>query len=274
MEETNPASFLQLNEYHSKDANNVFYSGEPIESAHAATFEVMTEWFGRDRTSVYFKGTALKGANPVSFELLSDYFGRDDRAVYLYGDVIEDADPSTFEVLAESIGMDKSAVYGFGKKLKIERETFKLLDPYLYYAFYARDQGNLYHVRSGKLTRLKANLDKLVVLAEGFIKDDRSVWWAGKKIDNADPESFQILSIYYAKDKGQVYFHSYYSGFKIVQGADAKAFVCMEMEYGTDADNLYYLGELSNDSKGNDDDRIWGFIRNNPQMQGYWWNRK
>lgn len=235
-----------LNDHYRKSANKVFYSDEEIEGAHADTLELISEWFARDRAGVYFKGQRLKGANPAEFELMNDYFGKDGRSVFLYDEVVEGADPASFTVLAEAIGKDINAVYGHGKKMPdVDPNSFSILSEYLYYAFYGRDDRALYHVKAGKLRKLKANLTTLEVLAEGWLKDDKSVWWAGMKVSTADPSTFQILSTHYARDKGQVYFKSFYSGLKIVEGADPETFIAMEGEYGRDANNRYNSGVVS-----------------------------
>jgi hypothetical protein len=95
------------------------------------------------------------------------------------------------------------------------------------------------------------------------------VYFRGRKVPERDPASFRLLGLYYAKDRNQVYYSSSWDRFRVLEDADPESFVAMGSEYGTDRTTLYYLGRKANDSKKNDDSRIVGFIRANPQLQSY-----
>ena len=63
------------------------------------------------------------------------------------------------------------------------------------------------------------------------------------KLENADPETFESLDIYWAKDKNQVY-----NKWNIAPGVDAETFEAINYEYGKDKNNAYWSSEFFNET--------------------------
>lgn len=119
--------------------------------------------------------------------------------------------------------------------------------------------------------------DPLIIRCEDYYEftiEDDEIYWRGEKVLDADPQSFEMISRYYAKDKNNVYqnfseaYHSYYDSnvpgsrerqyqswvistthdnfWEIIYLADPKTFKIHPQyhEYSYDKNHLYYKGLL------------------------------
>lgn len=69
----------------------------------------------------------------------------------------------------------------------------------------------------------------------GYAKDGLSVYYQGKTVPDADPDSFVVLSELYGKDNA----HVYYAG-KTIPGADPASFKRLNIEWGKDSRDVYF----------------------------------
>ncbi len=78
---------------------------------------------------------------------------------------------------------------------------------------------------------------------EKFAKDRKKVYLMGKEIEDADPETFQIITddgyMRYAKDKNFVYIYLEDGGIMKVFGADPETFEVLEYPYSKDKNDAY-----------------------------------
>ena len=214
--------------------------------------ELLGPYCLRDRTRVFHRYSLVEGADRDSFEILSDEFSKDRRRVYYGDEVVPFLEATTVQLLR------------FGSYSRFGSHSGYVRDGSAAYYFH--------EVRAKrKVTKVKADLATFEALDEDFAKDDKAVYFRGRKIPGGDPASFRLLKMYYAKDKNQVYYSSSSDRFRILEDANAESFLDMGSEYGTDHSTLYYLGRKANDSKTRDDSRIVRFIKANPHLRGYWW---
>ena len=174
--------------------------------------------------NVYYGNEILEGANPKTAELIGSSLLKDDKNVYYMGKKIENADIISFKVLNEYSAKDKNHVYignssiGLWKLDKIENpETFEFLsDTINTDSFYGKDKYNVYYINRiflscfGTYTWIGfkvegINKDKVEVLNNWFIKDDKNIYFEGKILEGADYNTFEVLPNGDGKDKNRSY---------------------------------------------------------------------
>ncbi len=113
------------------------------------------------------------------------------------------------------------------------------------------EEGKLFH--NGRVVSENVDITSLELLPflnYGRLKDRNNVFAFGKKVEGADPSSYELLTHSYAKDKSYVYYRD-----KKLQGADASSFQVMHEDtthillkahspYGKDSNSIYYRGEV------------------------------
>jgi len=177
------------------------------------------EGYAKNAQDVFHGGAKMAGADAATFQLLEKNGGlaKDAKSVYDRGAVIEGADSASFERAGmEGLGRDKKDYYLGTQPLHVrDVASFKVLD------------------------------------ANACGKDDKI--WAQSHLDYyvsrvatpiADPDTFQVIQSWYAKDARQVYF-----GSKVLAGADAASFQGIGGELGEfakDAKNVYWQGQVVN----------------------------
>lgn len=174
--------------------------------------------------NVYYGNEILEGANPKTAELIGFSLLKDDKNVYYMGKKIENADIISFKVLNEYSAKDKNHVYignssiGLWKLDKIENpETFEFLsDTINTDSFYGKDRYNVYYINRiflscfGTYTWIGfkvegINKDKVEVLNNWFIKDDKNIYFEGKILEGVDYNTFEVLPNGDGKDKNRSY---------------------------------------------------------------------
>ena len=145
--------------------------------------------------------------------------------VYYGNEILEGANPKTAELIGFSLLKDdKNHVYignssiGLWKLDKIENpETFEFLsDTINTDSFYGKDKYNVYYVNRiflscfGTYTWIGfkvegINRDKVKVLNDWFIKDDKNIYFEGKILEGVDYNTFEVLPNGDGKDKNRSY---------------------------------------------------------------------
>ena len=69
-----------------------------------------------------------------------------------------------------------------------------------------------------------------------YSEDKNNIYYEGRKIENADVETFEIIKSYYAKDKNNVYCR-----IETIEGADSDTFEIVDIDKGLtrDKNNKY-----------------------------------
>lgn len=75
-----------------------------------------------------------------------------------------------------------------------------------------------------------------------YIQNKKYVYFGCKKIENSDPSTFKILSLFFAKDKNNVYISNMwdYTTYKI-NIVDANSFEVLNKNFVKDKNNVYYF---------------------------------
>lgn len=203
---------------------NVYYGNEILEGANPKTAELIGSSLLKDDKNVYYMGKKIKDVKIRNFEKLGKNYWKNENKIYYRDKKIENADITSFKVLNEYSAKDKNHVYignssiGLWKLDKIENtETFEFLsDTINTDSFYGKDKYNVYYVNRiflscfGTYTWIgfkveEINKDKVEVLNDWFIKDDKNIYFEGKILEGADYNTFEVLPNGDGKDKNRSY---------------------------------------------------------------------
>ena len=117
-----------------------------------------------------------------------------------------------------------------------------------YYFTYFERGGDVYYGDEKDLRNAyklhQASMSSLEVLNWGYAKNRSWVYYYGKLVDGADPESFESLGLRYAKDRSRVFYNG-----KLVKGANRKTFEVVEVDknnvYGKDKNHIFFKGKIT-----------------------------
>jgi len=185
----------------------VYYGMCQVVCADPKTFKVIKtslgfEIYGKDKSHVFFFFFSIDGLNANKFkfkktELADYYLAYDGINAYLNAMPLPpNADPETFEFLDTSSANNTSWFKDANNVYYLEHKEAKLEE----------------------ITQVLQGADPSFFLF-GYKITSEAVYWYGVKIPKADPKSFELMHMGYAKDKDNVYKDG-----KVVYGADTKSF--------------------------------------------------
>lgn len=129
------------------------------------------------------------------------------------------------------------------EKLAIEKEKQAQRDDHFYNDYsdrypsskaYYKDTFTVYY--NGKKVE-EANASSFVELRYGYAKDTFNAYYRGQKINDARGHSFEALAPNYAKDTWNVYYRD-----RIIKDANKSSFTVLDAGYAKDTWNVYYQG--------------------------------
>ena len=185
--------------------------------------QILGDSYSIYKRNVYYGNEILEGANPKTAELIGFSLLKDDKNVYYMGKKIENADIMSFKVLNEYSAKDKNHIYrgseaidsSLSGKIK-DPETFEFLpNGIIYGTLYGKDKYNVYYIKNKMLNCFdssyfiyevkRINKDKVEVLNNWFIKDDKNIYFEGKILEGVDYNTFEMLPNGDGKDKNRSY---------------------------------------------------------------------
>ena len=235
-----------------KDKNNVYIVANEREFISADSINTKLNFY------------KLIGANPKTFELI-DNFGKDDKNVYFLDKKLKGIDAKTFEEISFSIVKDKNGLHILlnsddsgikTRNLKIsglDLKTFKKLD-----SGYYKDKNNIYYNLDNNLYTIKnADLATFEVLNSPysssiyFAKDKNNVYYQNKKIDGLVADGFEQIQSNFIKDRNGIYKFEEDENEKSLKitpinaKIDFKNLKELDWKYFGDDKNIYYFDEDS-----------------------------
>ena len=198
---------------------NVYYGNEILEGANPKTAELIGFSLLKDDKNVYYMGKKIKDVKIKNFEKLGENYWKNDNKIYYRDKKIENADIMSFKVLNEYFAKDKNNVYdgneSIGRGIK-DPETFEFLpNGIIYGTLYGKDKYNVYYIKNKMLNCFdssyfiyevkRINKDKVEVLNNWFIKDDKNIYFEGKILEGVDYNTFEVLPNGDGKDKNRSY---------------------------------------------------------------------
>ncbi|WP_455041795.1 DKNYY domain-containing protein [Leptotrichia buccalis] len=249
-----------------KDKNNVYIVASEREFISADSINTKLNFY------------KLIGANPKTFELI-DNFGKDDKNVYFLDKKLKGIDAKTFEEISFNIVKDKNGLHILlnsddsgikTRNLKIsglDLKTFKKLENGYY-----KDKNNIYYNLDNNLYTIKnADLASFEVLNSPysssiyFAKDKNNVYYQNKKIDGLVADGFEQIQSNFIKDRNRIYKFEEDENKKnlkitpINAKIDFKNLKELDWKYFGDDKNIYYFDE--NDFKKLDNADVNSFKR-------------
>lgn len=224
-------TFQLLDHRYSKDKFQVYFDGEIVQGADSKTFEVIDYAKGQDSKSLFYGKSRIN--SPNTFKELSDGYSIDSVSVYYKWALINEAKPSSFQIINQYWARDDSSVFLEGQKQdSINDKTFKHIQ-----GKYAKDEKYVYHLSSIVNMANPKTVESLDYWQ--WIKDDKSYFFEGKRINEIDYSTFRILENDYSIDKNRVYFR-----LKPIDNIDVKTFKTTDGTFGgQDKNGTYYMGE-------------------------------
>lgn len=196
-----------------KDRLHVYFKFNKVTGADASTFQNIDQNFYLDKQMAYFlDGTDLKAfhCNSASFLPLSYPFSKDDKQVFYKEKPISGVKIVSFEILGNSYSKDSDHVY-FENHLvqNASPKDFSLVPGYentTTVVKYGRDKQFVYNETNKLVGRDPASF---VILDLGYTKDASNVYFNNSKVQNANPETFEVFPHQVgdgdAKDKNYVF---------------------------------------------------------------------
>ena len=249
-----------------KDKNNVYIVASEREFISADSINTKLNFY------------KLIGANPKTFELIHN-FGKDDKNVYFLDKKLKGIDAKTFEEISFSIVKDKNGLHILlnsddsgikTRNLKIsglDLKTFKKLENGYY-----KDKNNIYYDLDNNLSTIKnADLATFEVLNSPysssiyFAKDKNNVYYQNKKIDGLVADGFEQIQSNFIKDRNGIYKFEEDENEKSLKITPINAKIDFEnlkeldWKYFGDDKNIYYFDE--NDFKKLDNADVNSFKR-------------
>ena len=235
-----------------KDKNNVYIVASE------------REFISVDSINTKLNFYKLIGANPKTFELIHN-FGKDDKNVYFLDKKLKGIDAKTFEEISFSIVKDKNGLHILlnsddsgikTRNLKIsglDLKTFKKLENGYY-----KDKNNIYYDLDNNLSAIKnADLATFEVLNSPysssiyFAKDKNNVYYQNKKIDGLVADGFEQIQSNFIKDRNGIYKFEEDENEKSLKITPINAKIDFEnlkeldWKYFGDDKNIYYFDENS-----------------------------
>ena len=208
-----------LGDYYSIDRGKVYYGNEILEGANPKTVELIGFSLFKDDKNVYYMGEKIKDIKIKNFEKLGKNYWKNDNKIYYRDKKIENADIMSFKVLNEDFAKDKNNVYdgneSIGRGIK-DPKTFEFLpNGIIYGTLYGKDKYNVYYIENKMINCFDTyysiyevkgiNKDKVEVLNDWFIKDDKNIYFKGKILEGVDYNTFEVLPNGDGKDKNRSY---------------------------------------------------------------------
>ena len=154
-----------------------------VESADPRTFIQMDGGFGKDKERVFYKGDEIIGADSATFKQIHWAYSKDAYGVYLFTCKLKNANPSTFQLLEGSWSKDSKNVYHGHQQVEADVNTFQVLGNN-----WALDKARAFHALTWVSLGCSDNGPSTV-----------------KVFENIDPETFEVINSFNAKDINGVY---------------------------------------------------------------------
>lgn len=227
-----PTSFEDIGAWKGKDKNNVYALGDIVPNADPETFQLIPAFyhevygygscgFSVDKNSFYVGRSVIEGISPAAKNEMKIFVKGSNKFMSILE--LSEEVPFLSEYCGTTVIEIKDELYcdgisGKPKKLSISAEEYeKNYDKYHYAGFYFQKDKESYYVEifdpefNGECREkiVALEVDTLVTFPKSlYAKDSTSVFYAGQKIENADPATFQIIENsdeYDAEDKNAWY---------------------------------------------------------------------
>lgn len=181
-------------------------------NADTESFEALKDSYAHDKFHAFYRGDVIDGSDGSSFRVLKHTYAIDNKHAYLAGDIIENADPGSFKVHSRYFAEDKNDYFWGRKALNVrDKETFELLgSDDSWETKWAKDIYNGYYLEGNTIVGIDYDtfhpISSQIPNQSGrYAKDKNRVFFMGKEIPGADPETFKEVDFSVGQDKYRIY---------------------------------------------------------------------
>lgn len=220
--------------YYLADENNIYFGSKTLELEQGLdNFQTLSFPYSTDGEHVYFAEQLIEEVDLKTLEIFPGFdpilnfafFAKDANNVFVGGELLlEELDPAAFEMIAPPELPQRSM-----KELEFFDYLAHVVDFYIYF----KDSTHVY-------------------------REDEIMTIVGQENQRPDPETFELLSAFFAKDAQHVYLIGYDYGegykpyedlgshqLKIIQGADPKTFDAFVLTpYAKDETSVYFYDQV------------------------------
>ena len=238
LDKVDVASFEVLSDArYTRDKNQVWLYRQRIENAEATSFEVLQNDYAKDQLHVFQGRKILSGAHSDTFRVIDRYFTADNDAVYYKGNPVAHADPYTFIVLERNYSKDEQHVFNKTEIIPdADPLTFKVLP------WCVKDGKHVFYYNN---TMQGCDPGSVQLIGHGFIRDKSHVYRRGKKVIEANPDTFRPFGSH-KKDPNNDYFtdgERVYCLSELIDRCDIATFEHIRGGYAKDKNNMYFRGK-------------------------------
>ena len=252
---SDPSTFVILDNETAKDKNNVYKYGEILYGADSETFEILGNIYSKDKNKVYSISYPMDKADAKSFKSIGDWYGKDKNFVFYRDDIVENADSKTFKHLEYKYGIDKNYVYYSNKRIEdADPQSFVLLNKYV-----SKDKNYVYYLTSKVLNFKPEDLkdgnidtDKFVIqekeseynmaiLIDEYEKREK------KRLEDLSDMGITEMGFDYYMYKNLVYYNDKFSRKIFLYKADIETLEAVEDSYNEilkDKNRVYIAGRM------------------------------
>lgn len=240
--------------------NKVYYNNYIIKKANIKSFKKLKNGFAKDKLGVYYKGELIK-LDPKYFQIIKYDYCRDNKKIYTGEYQLKNIDLSTFKVLNRNYSKDKNYFYyGISKIQELNAKQVKIYENYILddkkvycgskeikacdpktfevLGYLKSKDKNYVYDEEDPIPRADPGSFQVLKYKNGeeseYCKDESFIYYQSELII-ADPDTFQVLNEYYAKDDFRVF-----NWGEIIKNADSKSFTIIKDDWGKDKDNIFY----------------------------------
>jgi hypothetical protein len=253
-----------------RDKTRVYYMGMPIKGADPATWRPATILgpetpvsYSCDNRAAYFEMTELHDSDPATFVVLSDnqYVAADSTGLYWQASRSSAKDRERFltsprhEAARNALRRhDPSPERWWNQPHAVEPDPTPEAAPEIKWGHVMIDGLPFWRETGNDRTRtsdlpIKADPASFEVLSPIYARDKNTIFCRGRKLNKADPVTFQVLEGYrdstgadkaglWARDKAHIY------RFNEVKKMDAATFEQLGICYARDRDRVYAYGTV------------------------------
>jgi len=195
------------------DSDKIYYEVKGDEVLYHSYFRKGQELY----QEAYETTVPVLGADAKTFKSLSKWYGVDANNVYHEAKRLRRRDAATFKVLNKTVTADKYGAYQLNKLIKhSDGLSFKFVTitnkhGHTSETRYAIDKKRVYFLEGNFYVNAK-NADPETLLlfynSDDYAKDKSQVYYRGHRLDNVNPNTFELIKSDYAKDDKFIYFKS------------------------------------------------------------------
>ena len=256
-------SFQALNSVFARDKTGGYYRGIPIDSTDGTSFAALDDHYAKDNATVYFCDNYIDfklfettrkdridrvvAADAPSFEIIgSEYaYAKDKIRAYYEGRGFAVADVASFVPLSPQFGKDKRVGYyqqapvlgSDGASFAMVSRNFAKDKQTVYYCWNTLDMP-IGGATSGIRAIQNALPDSFTAVGMYYATDKNHAFYKDNLISEADPATFAQwgeVNVYYARDSTRIYFQQHR-----IKGADRQTFTLLADDYAQDSRTVFY----------------------------------